>query len=204
MTGDNLFRRIAAATDRDGGMSSLLRRVLGTQSALLFLLLALLVIFFSLMAPKRSRRSRMRGTSRRTQRSCSFGGRQHVRHPDGGIDLSINGVLIISGVVAAKVIVAVGGDSAFVNALGFVAAIGTGLAWGALNGFLVAKSHIPALIVTLGTLGMSLGASLLLTNGIDIPYIPMSLVLSWVWGRSSASRGSSSSPCSLRSVARSY
>ena len=100
-----------------------------------------------------------------------------------GIDLSINGVLIFSGVIAAKVMVALGGDSVPVLALGLVSAMLAGTAWGIVNGFLVAKARIPALIVTLGTLGMSLGASLLLTNGVDIAYIPINLVVSLGSGR---------------------
>lgn len=76
-----------------------------------------------------------------------------------GIDLSVGGVLVFSAVVAAKT-----GSVP----LGAAAAILTGLAWGLLNGVLIARGRIPALIVTLGTLGMSLGGALLLTGGVDL------------------------------------
>ena len=44
-----------------------------------------------------------------------------------------------------------------------------------LNGVLVAKARIPAFIVTLGTLGMSLGAALLITGGVDEREVPFKL-----------------------------
>ena len=45
-----------------------------------------------------------------------------------------------------------------------------------LNGFLIAKAKIPPLIVTLGTLGMALGAALLITGGVDKRDVPFKLV----------------------------
>jgi ribose transport system permease protein len=93
-----------------------------------------------------------------------------------GIDLSVGAVLVFSGVVAVKVMKAVGGNGWGTILLGLVAALGSGLAWGGLNGFLVAKARIPALIVTLGTLGMSLGAALLITGGVDERDVPLKLI----------------------------
>ncbi|MEV0346055.1 ABC transporter permease [Nonomuraea sp. NPDC050680] len=80
-----------------------------------------------------------------------------------GIDLSVGGVLVFSAVAATKLMDATGS-----LLLGAATAVLTGLAWGLLNGFLIAKGRIPALIVTLGTLGMSLGGALLLTGGVDL------------------------------------
>ncbi|MEU7852309.1 ABC transporter permease [Nonomuraea sp. NPDC049141] len=80
-----------------------------------------------------------------------------------GIDLSVGGVLVFSAVAATKIMEATGS-----LLLGAATAVLTGLVWGLLNGVLVAKGRIPALIVTLGTLGMSLGGALLLTGGVDL------------------------------------
>ncbi|WP_219471245.1 ABC transporter permease [Nonomuraea rhizosphaerae] len=80
-----------------------------------------------------------------------------------GIDLSVGGVLVFSAVTATKAVDVTGSLLA-----GAATAVLTGLAWGLLNGVLVAKGRIPALIVTLGTLGMSLGGALLLTGGVDL------------------------------------
>jgi ribose transport system permease protein len=93
-----------------------------------------------------------------------------------GIDLSVGAVLVFSGVVAAKLMNSMGGDNWGVIFAGLGAALGSGLAWGALNGFLVAKAKIPAFIVTLGTLGMSLGAAYLITGGVDEREVPFKLV----------------------------
>jgi ribose transport system permease protein len=101
----------------------------------------------------------------------------------GGIDLSINGVLVFSGVIAAMAMVALGGDNPLVLFVGLASGTVAGTAWGFLNGLLVAKAKIPPLIVTLGTMGMSLGLALLLTRGVDISDVPDSLVLTVGSGR---------------------
>jgi ribose transport system permease protein len=92
-----------------------------------------------------------------------------------GIDLSIGSVLVFSSVVAAKIMQGVGGDGWGTAGIGILAAIVTGIAWGLLNGFLVAKAKIPALIVTLGSLSVALGLAQVLTGGIDIRSVPAAL-----------------------------
>jgi ribose transport system permease protein len=93
-----------------------------------------------------------------------------------GIDLSVGAVLVFSGVVAVKAMNGVGGDNWGTILVGLAVALLAGLAWGVLNGFLIAKARIPPLIVTLGTLGMSLGAALLITGGVDERDVPFKLV----------------------------
>jgi ribose transport system permease protein len=93
-----------------------------------------------------------------------------------GIDLSVGAVLVFSGVVSVKLMDAVGGDGWGTILIGLAAALVAGLAWGMLNGFLVAKARIPPLIVTLGTLGMALGAALLITGGVDERDVPFKLI----------------------------
>jgi ribose transport system permease protein len=92
-----------------------------------------------------------------------------------GIDLSIGSVLVFSSVIAAKVMQGAGGDTWGTAILGILAALGSGIAWGLLNGFLVAKAKIPALIVTLGSLSVALGLAQVLTGGIDIRSVPAAL-----------------------------
>jgi ribose transport system permease protein len=89
-----------------------------------------------------------------------------------GIDLSIGSVLVFSSVVAAKLMESVGGEGFGVAALGILAALVSGAAWGVLNGFLIAKAKIPPLIVTLGSLSVALGLAQVLTGGIDIRSVP--------------------------------
>ncbi|HEY0538628.1 MAG TPA: ABC transporter permease [Actinoallomurus sp.] len=94
-----------------------------------------------------------------------------------GIDLSVGSVLVFSGVVAAKTMVALGGTTAGWGAivLGALAGAGCGLGWGLVNGLLVAKAKIPPLIATLGSLGVALGLAQVITNGSDVNRIPAKL-----------------------------
>lgn len=93
-----------------------------------------------------------------------------------GIDLSVGSVLVFAGVISARLMNEVGDDGWGVIMVGLAGALAAGLAWGALNGVLVAKAKIPAFIVTLGTLGMSLGAAYLITGGVDERDVPFKLV----------------------------
>jgi len=94
----------------------------------------------------------------------------------GGIDLSVGSVLVFSGVVAAEVMHAGSEQSVHAGwgtiALGLVVALLSGLVWGLLNGFLVAVARVPALIVTLGTLGAAYGLSQIITQGQDLRGVP--------------------------------
>jgi ribose transport system permease protein len=100
-----------------------------------------------------------------------------------GIDLSVGSVLVFSGVVSAKAMNGMGGDSVGVLLVGLVVALGCGLGWGVLNGVLITKARVPPLIVTLGTLGMALGLAEIITDGVDIREVPQRLVTSVGVGR---------------------
>ncbi len=99
-----------------------------------------------------------------------------------GIDLSVGSVLVISGVLAAKAMIAVGGGATqAVNAgwgtivVGVIVGLAVGVAWGAINGGLISLLGIPPLIVTLGTFGMALGLADVITGGVDVSGIPSKL-----------------------------
>ena len=100
-----------------------------------------------------------------------------------GIDLSVGSVLVFSGVIAAKVMGALGGEGLTAILLGLLACLASGLAWGILNGLLIARAGIPPLIVTLGTLGMALGSALLITSGINLRDVPTELTITIGIGR---------------------
>jgi ribose transport system permease protein len=95
-----------------------------------------------------------------------------------GIDLSVGFVLILSGVVADRYYLHNGGANASWGtvAVGALIALGIGAAWGAMQGFLVAKGKIPSLIVTLGGLGAAEGLSYIVTGGSDLRNAPNHLV----------------------------
>jgi ribose transport system permease protein len=100
-----------------------------------------------------------------------------------GIDLSVGSVLVFSGVVSAKAMNGIGGNGAGVLLVGLAVAVACGLGWGMLNGLLITKARVPPLIVTLGTLGMSLGLAQIITGGVDIRDVPPKLVTSIGVGR---------------------
>jgi ribose transport system permease protein len=101
----------------------------------------------------------------------------------GGIDLSVGSVLVFSQVVAALVMRQMGGEGLPAIFGGLVISLLAGLAWGLLNGLLIARTRVPALIVTLGTLGMAQGGALLLSGGINVRGVPRELVTTVGIGR---------------------
>jgi ribose transport system permease protein len=89
-----------------------------------------------------------------------------------GLDLSLGAVLTLASIALASVTLATGSA-----ALGILAGLAVGLAFGTLNGSLVAFLNIPPFIVTLGTLGVAQGLSLVATDGQSIVGIPRSIQL---------------------------
>lgn len=100
-----------------------------------------------------------------------------------GIDLSVGSILILSSVVAAKVMIALSGTPEQIAQFqfpnqhigipaGLLAGVATGLACGLINGALITRLQMPAFIVTLGMLGMALGLGQLLSGGTSVPNVP--------------------------------
>jgi ribose transport system permease protein len=100
-----------------------------------------------------------------------------------GIDLSIGSVLVFSSVIAIKLMAAMGNEGWGTTAAGIAAAMATGLVWGTVNGLLIAKARIPALIVTLGTLGAALGLAQIITDGVNLRGVPPQLTQWLGFGR---------------------
>jgi ribose transport system permease protein len=103
-----------------------------------------------------------------------------------GIDLSVGGILVFSGVAGGLVMQKLSGTHAQVTNLifphdlrgilvGMVVCMIAGLGWGVANGILVTRLRLPPFIVTLGTLGMTFGAADLLTGGTNLASVPTSL-----------------------------
>lgn len=91
----------------------------------------------------------------------------------GGIDLSVGSLVSLSAVVCALLLEA--GASIAVAAS---AAIATGIAFGALNGFISVRWGIQSFLVTLGSLSIARGLSLMLSDGRTI-YIESERFLSF-------------------------
>jgi ribose transport system permease protein len=78
----------------------------------------------------------------------------------GGIDLSVGSILALSGAVLGVALV----DWKLPVVLAMGAALATGAACGALNGFFVTRWSLPSFIVTLGMLEIARGAAYLVTG----------------------------------------
>ncbi|MEZ5395887.1 MAG: hypothetical protein R2724_24170 [Bryobacterales bacterium] len=75
----------------------------------------------------------------------------------GGIDLSVGAILAFAGVVGSMAMVSTGSVFA-----GIAVALLCGLGWGFVNGFFTTWLKIPPFIVTLGTLGIARGVTLII------------------------------------------
>jgi len=87
-----------------------------------------------------------------------------------GLDLSVGAVLTLASVVLALTVVATG---SFI--LGLATALAVGLAFGVLNGILVAWMAIPPFVATLGTLGAAQGLALIVSDGQSVVGVPPSI-----------------------------
>ena len=89
----------------------------------------------------------------------------------GGIDLSLVGIMNLSGVVCALIIKNMGGTGISI-AVGIVAALLVGAACGSFNGFIIGSLNIPAMLVTLCGLELYSGLALAITGGPAINNLP--------------------------------
>ena len=93
----------------------------------------------------------------------------------GGIDLSVTGTAVLSGIVAALIMrdgVAAGGDPILMMVLAIAAALVVGAVCGAMNAVLVARVGISPLLATLGTYNLFIGIGIVLTKGSAISSFP--------------------------------
>lgn len=81
----------------------------------------------------------------------------------GELDISFGSALAIGGITGATVLVAGGGLP-----LAILASVLAGLAFGAVNAFLITVLRIPSVVATLATLGAGTGVALLFTGGTTV------------------------------------
>jgi len=85
----------------------------------------------------------------------------------GGIDLSVGSILAFAGVMGTLTMVSNGSVI-----LGIAAGVLFGTLWGFANGVMITSLKIPPFIVTLGTLGIVRGLTLVVTNGLPVVGLP--------------------------------
>lgn len=111
-----------------------------------------------------------------------------------GIDLSVASMLILSSVVAAKVMVRLSGtpeqiqlnqypNQAVAIPVGLAVGVLVGLGCGLVNGLLITRLKLTPFIVTLGTLGIFLGIAQLLAGGTSISNVPPAVQVTELVGR---------------------
>jgi ribose transport system permease protein len=98
----------------------------------------------------------------------------------GGMDLSVGATAALASVVAAKVMSSAtevyGFDPATATALGVIASLGSAAAVGLCNGLCSTLLRVPSLIVTLGTLSIVAGLTLMMTSGIPVYGLPQGFI----------------------------
>ncbi len=87
----------------------------------------------------------------------------------GGIDLSVGAILAFSGLLGTMAM-----EAGMPIWQGVAIGLLCGLFWGFVNGFLTVRLRINPFIVTLGTLGIVRGLTLIISNGLPVHRIPQS------------------------------
>ena len=87
----------------------------------------------------------------------------------GGIDLSVGAILAMGGLLGTMAM-----EKGYSIPAGIVVGIVTGCFWGFVNGMLTTRLRINPFIVTLGTLGIVRGLTLIISNGLPVHQIPQS------------------------------
>jgi ribose transport system permease protein len=85
----------------------------------------------------------------------------------GGIDLSVGAILAMAGLLGTMTM-----EKGYPILLGVFVGIATGAFWGLVNGLVTTKLRINPFIVTLGTLGIIRGTTLIISNGLPVHQIP--------------------------------
>jgi len=94
----------------------------------------------------------------------------------GGIDLSVEGIMALSSVLASLLVASVKpetgalklGPNFNIGILGILAAVGVATLMGLVNGLLHTRLRIPSFMVTLGMLSVGIGLATWLSGGIDV------------------------------------
>jgi ribose transport system permease protein len=167
------------------GAGRLVRRLITANEAWTMLALILLMAYFTVASPgKFLTASDLEFTAKNSAAFLVMAVGQTFVIITAGIDLSVGFVLVLSGVVAGEYYLHHGGTNAGLGTIwaGALIALAVGAAWGAIQGFVVAKGKVPPLIATLAGLGVAQGLSYLITGGTDLRTVPAKLTSSLGFG----------------------
>jgi ribose transport system permease protein len=85
----------------------------------------------------------------------------------GGIDLSVGAILAFGGLMGTMAM-----ERGYPIPAGILIGAFAGMLWGVVNGFLATRLNINPFIVTLGTMGIARGLTLIVSNGLPVHRIP--------------------------------
>ena len=137
------------------------------QKILPFISLALLFVVLSIASPYFLTTTNLASVIRQTAVINIMALGMTLVIVSGGIDLSVGSVLAFSGVIGTMTMVNGGSVP-----LGLAAGIAGGTLWGCANGLMISKLRLPPFIVTLGTLGIVRGLTLVISGGLPVVGLP--------------------------------
>jgi ribose transport system permease protein len=163
-TRKEVAERLPADLDLGGGETSIggrIRTALGPYVGVLFVLVVLCV-FFTLTQPKFATYDNLLNILETNASLIVVSVGLTFVMLVGGFDLSIGGVVVLSGIVLAKLVNDADVPPVLAIALTIVAAAVFGAG---VNGMLVAKVGVSFFVATLGTLAITRGGALVITQG---------------------------------------
>jgi len=137
------------------------------QRLLPFLTLAVLFVALSLASPHFLTNTNLSSVVRQTAVINIMALGMTLIIVAGGIDLSVGAILAMGGLLGTMAM-----SKGYPVAAGVAIGIVTGMFWGLANGFLTTRLRINPFIVTLGTLGIVRGLTLIISNGLPVHQIP--------------------------------
>ena len=142
--------------------------ILGNQQVLLFVVLILMVAFFTWRNPIFFSNAVFGNILSDWAPIILIAVGESFVIISGGIDLSVGSTVGIAGVVAAfemEHLTTSHHSQNFTLIVGLLIAVGTGITVGAINAFLITKTHVVPFIATLVTMGAGAGLSIVFTGG---------------------------------------
>jgi ribose/xylose/arabinose/galactoside ABC-type transport system permease subunit len=141
--------------------------VLGQKVLINLVILALIWVVLSILAPRFLSGPNLSNVFRQIAFVTTVGSVVTLLMVSRNFDLSVGGLLALSGCVAASL-----ANSGWPVAPSFVAGVLVGTLAGLTNGFLVVVVGINSVIATLGMMYLARGSALLVTNGLPVYTVP--------------------------------
>ena len=152
-------------------VSARMGRALSTTSArkmaINLLALGIICLVLSILSPRFASSDNFWNVLRQISAVLIAGSAVTMLMVSGGLDLSVGGVLALSGVTAALL------SDQLPLPIAFLVATLVGAGIGLFNGFLTITVGINAVIATLGTMYVSRGSALLISNGVPVFDVPL-------------------------------